>query len=137
MAKKSQFEKAAETALAEAKVAVKRAEAAARKVGKEARERASALAARVSKLAEDASESWAKSAKSPTEPAASAPPAKPAVETKAKGPSAAGTKAKQPPADDLESLTVQQLRIRAKDAGLHGYSSLSKANLVKAIRAAK
>lgn len=137
MAKKSKIEKAAETALAEAKVAVRRAEAAARKVGKEARERASALATRVSKLAEDASDSWAKSAKSPTEPAPTATATKPGSQGKATGPGATGTKAKQPPTDDLESLTVQQLRIRAKDAGLRGYSSLSKANLVKAIRAAK
>lgn len=52
------------------------------------------------------------------------------------GASAAKRAAKKAPRKgSYESMTVEQLKAKAKKAGMKGYSSLKKADLIKAMRA--
>ncbi|HEV7811777.1 MAG TPA: hypothetical protein VGO99_02350 [Leifsonia sp.] len=147
MASQSKLEKAAKKALKAAEEAVAEARRAAKKVDKAARrklkKKADGLAADIEKLhkttaaAPDASEPAA-SEQVASKPAVSKPPAsKPAVSKPAASKPAASKPASEvtpaPTASALESLTVADLRTRARAEDIHGYSSLNKAELIAAL----
>lgn len=126
MASQSKLEKAAKKALKAAEEAVAEARRAAKKVDKAARQKlkkkADGLAADIEKLQKTTA-----AAPDASKPAAAAPAApEPAA------PEPAGSNP-PPTASALESLTVADLRTRARAEDIHGYSSLNKADLIAAL----
>lgn len=121
MASQSKLEKAAKKALKAAEEAVAEARRAAKKVDKAARQKlkkkADGLAADIEKLHKTA---------------AAAPDAPEPAESEPAAPEPAGSNP-APTASALESLTVADLRTRARAEDIHGYSSLNKADLIAAL----
>jgi hypothetical protein len=152
VASQSKLEKAAKKALKAAEEAVAEARRAAKKVDKAARQKlkkkVDGLAADIEKLhkttaaAPDAPEPAASeqvaSKPAVSKPAVSKPAvSKPAVsEPAASKPAASKSVSEVTPAPTesaLKSLTVADLRTRARAEDIHGYSSLNKAELIAAL----
>jgi hypothetical protein len=147
VASQSKLEKAAKKALKAAEEAVAEARRAAKKVDKAARQklkkRADGLAADIDKLQKTTAAAPNASKPAASEPAASKPAAsKPAASKPAASKPAASEPAASKPVSDvtpaptaaaLESLTVADLRTRARAEDIHGYSSLNKADLIAAL----
>jgi seryl-tRNA synthetase len=147
VASQSKLEKAAKKALKAAEEAVAEARRAAKKVDKAARrklkKKADGLAADIAKLqkktaaAPAASEPTASKqvASKPvaSKPDASAPDASKPAPSKPTASKPVSEVTPAPTASALESLTVADLRTRARAEDIHGYSSLNKADLIAAL----
>lgn len=124
MAKKK-AEKAADKALKKAKDAVAQAKRRAKKVDGKAKRRAKKVESDLKALLARGKKNSAKPAEKKA-PAATLPP----VEKVAPAPVAEAPAA----TEDLNALTVVQLRARARDKGIAGYGKLTKAQLVAALK---
>jgi hypothetical protein len=134
VASQSKLEKVAKKALKAAEEAVAEARRAAKKVDKEARQKlkkkADGLAADIQKLQKTTAARTDGSEPAASEPAVSAPAA---AEPAGAEPKPASEVTPAPAASALESLTVADLRTRARAEDIHGYSTLNKADLIAAL----
>jgi seryl-tRNA synthetase len=132
VASQSKLEKAAKKALKAAEEAVAEARRAAKKVDKAARQKlkkkADGLAADIEKLHKTAA-----AAPDASEPAASEQVASKPVASKPAASKPVSEVTPAPTASALETLTVADLRTRARAEDIHGYSSLNKAELIAAL----